>query len=70
MSENESNMEDLDKPTDYSDLPVQVNWNTQLPDSICVPCVPIHSLILDFAAVSFLDMSAMKGLKAVSLSCL
>ncbi|KAL2103007.1 hypothetical protein ACEWY4_002175 [Coilia grayii] len=63
-SEDEDKMEDLDLPSDYSNLPVQVNWNSQLPANICVPRVPIHSLILDFAAVSFLDMSAMKGLKA------
>uniref|UniRef100_A0A673LF41 Chloride anion exchanger-like n=1 Tax=Sinocyclocheilus rhinocerous TaxID=307959 RepID=A0A673LF41_9TELE len=63
-SEEESNMEDLDKPTDYSDLPIQVNWNTELPANIRVPPVNIHSLILDFSAVSFLDISALKGLKA------
>ncbi|XP_062374289.1 solute carrier family 26 member 3 [Sardina pilchardus] len=63
-SDDERNMEDLDLPTDYSDLPVQVNWNSQLPANVSVPQVPIHSLVLDFAAVSFLDMSAMKGLKA------
>ncbi|XP_016399917.1 chloride anion exchanger-like [Sinocyclocheilus rhinocerous] len=63
-SEDESNMEDLDKPTDYSDLPVQVNWNAELPANIRVPPVNIHSLILDFSVVSFLDISALKGLKA------
>ncbi|XP_041935411.1 chloride anion exchanger-like isoform X2 [Alosa sapidissima] len=63
-SEDERNMEDLDLPPDYSDLPVEVNWNSQLPANFCVPPVPIHSLVLDFAAVSFLDTSAMKGLKA------
>uniref|UniRef100_A0A672QJ84 Chloride anion exchanger-like n=1 Tax=Sinocyclocheilus grahami TaxID=75366 RepID=A0A672QJ84_SINGR len=62
-SEEEGNMEDLDKPTDYSDLPIQVNWNTELPANIRVPPVNIHSLILDFSAVSFLDISALKGLK-------
>uniref|UniRef100_A0A673L7W0 Chloride anion exchanger-like n=1 Tax=Sinocyclocheilus rhinocerous TaxID=307959 RepID=A0A673L7W0_9TELE len=60
QSEEESNMEDLDKPTDYSDLPIQVNWNTELPANIRVPPVNIHSLILDFSAVSFLDISALK----------
>uniref|UniRef100_A0A672QJB8 Chloride anion exchanger-like n=1 Tax=Sinocyclocheilus grahami TaxID=75366 RepID=A0A672QJB8_SINGR len=64
-SEEEGNMEDLDKPTDYSDLPIQVNWNTELPANIRVPPVNIHSLILDFSAVSFLDISALKGLKAL-----
>ncbi|XP_043092916.1 solute carrier family 26 member 3, tandem duplicate 2 [Puntigrus tetrazona] len=63
-SEDESNMEDLDKPTDFSDLPIQVNWNAELPANIRVPPVNIHSLILDFSAVSFLDISALKGLKA------
>ncbi|XP_059366464.1 uncharacterized protein LOC132105398 [Carassius carassius] len=63
-SEDESNMEDLDKPTDYSDLPIQVNWSTELPANIRVPPVNIHSLILDFSVVSFLDISALKGLKA------
>ncbi|KAA0721049.1 Chloride anion exchanger [Triplophysa tibetana] len=62
-SEDESNMEDLDQPTDYSDLPVQVNWNTELPANIRVPPVNIHSLVLDFTAVSFLDISALNGLK-------
>ncbi len=64
-SEDESNIEDLDEPTDYSDLPIQVNWNAELPANIRVPSVNIHSLILDFSAVSFLDISALKGLKAV-----
>ncbi|KAL0195525.1 hypothetical protein M9458_009097, partial [Cirrhinus mrigala] len=63
-SEDESNMEDLDQPTDYSDLPIQVNWNAELPANIQVPPVNIHSLVLDFSAVSFLDISALKGLKA------
>uniref|UniRef100_A0A8C1DSX7 Solute carrier family 26 member 3, tandem duplicate 2 n=1 Tax=Cyprinus carpio carpio TaxID=630221 RepID=A0A8C1DSX7_CYPCA len=63
-SEDESNMEDLDKPTDYSDLPIQVNWNAELPANIQVPPVNIHSLVLDFSVVSFLDISALKGLKA------
>ncbi|XP_051974709.1 solute carrier family 26 member 3, tandem duplicate 2 [Xyrauchen texanus] len=62
-SEDDSNMEDLDQPTDYSDLPIQVNWNAELPANICVPPVNIHSLVLDFTAVSFLDISALNGLK-------
>lgn len=68
-SEDESNMEDLDKPTDYSDLPMQVNWSAELPANIRVPPVNIHSLILDFSVVSFLDISALKGLKAVWQLC-
>uniref|UniRef100_A0A4W5KF72 Solute carrier family 26 member 3 n=1 Tax=Hucho hucho TaxID=62062 RepID=A0A4W5KF72_9TELE len=64
-SEDESNMEDLDQPTDFKELPVQVNWNSELPANIQVPRVDVHSLILDFSAVSFLDISALKGLKAL-----
>ncbi|XP_067111103.1 chloride anion exchanger-like [Osmerus mordax] len=64
-SEDDSNMEDLDLPTDFKDLPIQVNWNSELPANICVPRVDIHSLVLDFSAVSFLDISALKGLKAI-----
>ncbi|KAJ8261818.1 hypothetical protein GJAV_G00158770 [Gymnothorax javanicus] len=63
-SEDESNMEDLDQPIDIQNIPIQVNWNARLPANICVPKVDIHSIILDFAAVSFLDISALKGLKA------
>ncbi|XP_029901744.1 chloride anion exchanger [Myripristis murdjan] len=62
-SEDESNMEELDLPTDFKDLPVRINWNAELPANIHVPRVELHSLILDFAAVSFLDISALKGLK-------
>ncbi|XDV25098.1 hypothetical protein PO909_029073 [Leuciscus waleckii] len=62
-SEDDGNMESLDQPTDFSGLPIQVNWNTELPANISVPPVNIHSLVLDFSAVSFLDISALKGLK-------
>ncbi|KAJ8381632.1 hypothetical protein SKAU_G00024100 [Synaphobranchus kaupii] len=62
-SEDESNMEDLDQPTNFQNLPIHVNWNAELPANICVPRVDVHSVILDFAAVSFLDISALKGLK-------
>uniref|UniRef100_A0A3B4ZZC7 Chloride anion exchanger-like n=1 Tax=Stegastes partitus TaxID=144197 RepID=A0A3B4ZZC7_9TELE len=55
----------LDLPTDLKNLPFQMNWNAELPDNISVPRVDLHSLILDFSAVSFLDISAMKGLKTM-----
>ncbi|XP_071393112.1 chloride anion exchanger-like [Centroberyx affinis] len=64
-SEDESNMEELDLPTDFKDLPVRIDWNAELPANISVPRVELHSLILDFAAVSFLDISALKGLKTM-----
>lgn len=55
----------MDLPTDLKDLPFQVDWNAKLPANISVPKVDVHSLILDFSAVSFLDISALKGLKMV-----
>lgn len=64
-SEDESSIEELDMPTDLKDLPVRVDWNGDLPGNMSIPKVDIHSLILDFAAVSFLDISALKGLKTV-----
>lgn len=67
-SEDEYNKEELDLPTDFKDLPTRIDWNTELPANIVVPKVDLHSLILDFAAVSFLDISALKGLKTVSCS--
>ncbi|XP_053112187.1 chloride anion exchanger [Hemicordylus capensis] len=56
-------IEELDKPTDTKDLPIQIDWNTNLPPNIIVPRVDTHSLILDFSAVSFLDVSAMRVLR-------
>ncbi|XP_053270640.1 chloride anion exchanger [Pleuronectes platessa] len=64
-SEDESTIEELDQPTDFKDLPARIDWNAELPANIIVPRVDVHSLILDFAAVSFLDISALKGLKTL-----
>ncbi|KAG7236845.1 hypothetical protein INR49_000223 [Caranx melampygus] len=63
--ESDVNTEELDLPTDLRGLPFRMNWNAELPANISVPRVDLHSLILDFSAVSFLDVSAMKGLKMV-----
>ncbi|XP_060886428.1 chloride anion exchanger-like [Labrus mixtus] len=59
-----TNMEEMDLPSDLKDLPSKICWNADLPASISVPRVDVHSVILDFSAVSFMDISAMKGLKA------
>ncbi|XP_041834099.1 chloride anion exchanger-like [Melanotaenia boesemani] len=66
----ENGLQDLFRPNDDHqvnlkelDLPFQINWNAELPFNISVPRVDIHSLILDFSAVSFLDISALKGLR-------
>ncbi|XP_048409654.1 chloride anion exchanger-like [Stegostoma tigrinum] len=66
-SEDEDNntIEELDKATDMRELPMRIDWKSPLPAGLCVPSVEIHSIVLDFAAVSFLDVSAMKGLKSI-----
>ncbi|XP_047431451.1 chloride anion exchanger-like [Mugil cephalus] len=64
-SDDGNDMEELDRPNDFKDLPVRIDWNAELPANIVVPRVELHSLILDFAAVSFLDISALKGLKTM-----
>lgn len=58
-------IEELDQPTSMTDLPIQINWSSDLPPGITVPQVNIHSIVLDFSAVSFLDFSAMRVLQKV-----
>ncbi|XP_038150166.1 LOW QUALITY PROTEIN: chloride anion exchanger-like [Cyprinodon tularosa] len=58
-----ANTEEMDPPCDPKDVSFQINMNADLPPGINFPRVDLHSLILDFSAVSFLDISAMKGLK-------
>ncbi|KAL6057164.1 hypothetical protein STEG23_030040 [Scotinomys teguina] len=58
-------VEELDQPIDTADLPFEIDWNAHLPLNITVPAVGLHSLILDFSAVSFLDVSSMRGLKTI-----
>ncbi|XP_051546435.1 pendrin-like [Myxocyprinus asiaticus] len=47
------------------EVKVQVDWTSELPVSVSVPRVHIHSLVVDFSAVSFLDVVAAKSLKLV-----
>ncbi|XP_008149602.2 chloride anion exchanger [Eptesicus fuscus] len=58
-------VEELNQPINTTDLPFQIDWNANLPLNIAVPKIELHSLILDFSAVSFLDVSSMRGLKAI-----
>ncbi|KAK2495602.1 hypothetical protein MC885_017801 [Smutsia gigantea] len=58
-------IEELDQPINLTDLPFQIDWNADLPVNIMVPKISLHSLILDFSAVSFLDISSMRGLKKI-----
>lgn len=44
---------------------VRVDWTAALPVNVTVPIVNIHSLVMDFTAVSFLDVMAAKSLKLV-----
>ncbi|XP_037367500.1 chloride anion exchanger [Talpa occidentalis] len=60
-----NHIEELDQPINTTDLPFQIDWNADLPLNIEVPKVSVHSLILDFSAVSFLDVSSMRGLKTM-----
>ncbi|XP_039616460.1 chloride anion exchanger-like [Polypterus senegalus] len=64
-SEDDLNPEELDKPVNCKDFPVEINWNDDLPANIQVPRIYLHSIVLDFSSVSFLDISALKGLKAL-----
>ncbi|XP_008050698.1 chloride anion exchanger [Carlito syrichta] len=58
-------IEELDKPINTTDLPFEIDWNADLPFNTEVPKISLHSLILDFSAVSFLDVSSMRGLKTI-----
>lgn len=55
--------------TGIKDPSFPIYWNDWLPSNIKVPGVDLHSLILDFSAVSFMDISAVKGLKMVQNHC-
>ncbi|KAJ8006968.1 hypothetical protein DPEC_G00112700 [Dallia pectoralis] len=47
------------------EVEVHVNWALELPVRVSVPKVQIHSLVLDFSAVSFVDVVAVKSLRLV-----
>uniref|UniRef100_A0A670Z5C7 Solute carrier family 26 member 3 n=1 Tax=Pseudonaja textilis TaxID=8673 RepID=A0A670Z5C7_PSETE len=53
-------IEELNQPINTKDFPIRIDWNASLPPNIKVPRIDIHSIILDFSAVSFLDVSAMR----------
>ncbi|KYO38616.1 pendrin [Alligator mississippiensis] len=55
--------EDLEIPT--REIEIQVDWNSELPVKVNVPKVPIHSLIFDFGAVSFLDVVAVRSIRTI-----
>uniref|UniRef100_A0A6Q2YZK4 STAS domain-containing protein n=1 Tax=Esox lucius TaxID=8010 RepID=A0A6Q2YZK4_ESOLU len=51
-----------------SEVEVHVDWALELPVRVSVPKVPIHSLVLDFSAVSFVDVVAVKSLHLVRVT--
>ncbi|XP_006882752.1 PREDICTED: pendrin [Elephantulus edwardii] len=55
--------EELDIPT--REIEIQVDWNSDLPVKVNVPKVPIHSLVLDCGAVSFLDVVGVRSLRMI-----
>lgn len=62
--------EDIEDPNEpdvpTKEIEFQVDWNAELPVKVNVPRVPIHSLVLDCAAVSFLDVVGVRSLRMVS----
>lgn len=46
-----------------------MDWNAELPVKVNVPKVPIHSLVLDCGAVSFLDVVGVRSLRVVRFRC-
>ena len=46
-----------------------MDWNSELPVKVNVPKVPIHSLVLDCGAVSFLDVVGVRSLRVVRFWC-
>uniref|UniRef100_A0A8C7DBS4 Solute carrier family 26 member 4 n=1 Tax=Oncorhynchus kisutch TaxID=8019 RepID=A0A8C7DBS4_ONCKI len=61
-------VEDGDWPV--PEVEVRVDWALELPVRVSVPKVQIHSLVLDFSAVSFLDVVAVKSLRLVGRTLL
>lgn len=54
---------ELDIPT--KEIEFQVDWNSELPVKVNVPKVPIHSLVLDCGAISFLDVVGVRSLRMI-----
>ncbi|KAM4702895.1 pendrin-like [Rhinophrynus dorsalis] len=48
-----------------NEVEIQVDWNSDLPLTVSVPKVTIHSIIFDFGPVTFLDVTAVKSLKLI-----
>ncbi|TRY93129.1 hypothetical protein DNTS_016475, partial [Danionella cerebrum] len=57
---------ETEAPRTASEVKVHVDWMSELPVSVGVPRIHIRSLLLDFLAVSFLDVVAAKSLNLAS----
>ncbi|XP_029472244.1 pendrin [Rhinatrema bivittatum] len=61
--------EDPEEPEDSGvpskEVEIQVDWNSELPIKVSIPKVSIHSVIFDFAAVSFMDVVAVRSIKSI-----
>uniref|UniRef100_A0A8C5RC15 STAS domain-containing protein n=1 Tax=Leptobrachium leishanense TaxID=445787 RepID=A0A8C5RC15_9ANUR len=58
--------EDTQNPeVQNKEVEVQVDWNSELPVKVTVPKVSIHSIIFDFAQITFLDVVAVRSLKVI-----
>ncbi|KAB1276590.1 Pendrin [Camelus dromedarius] len=61
--------EDIEDPEELGiptkEIEIQVDWNSELPVKVNVPKVPIHSLVLDCGAVSFLDVVGARSLQVI-----
>ncbi|XP_063304162.1 pendrin-like isoform X2 [Pelobates fuscus] len=44
---------------------IHIDWNSELPVKVSVPKVNIHSIILDFGQITFLDVAAVEALKMI-----
>lgn len=52
-------------PKKIKNIELQVDWTAAMPDDLNVPKVDIHSFVMDFTAVSFIDVMSAKSLKLV-----
>ncbi|XP_018122150.1 solute carrier family 26 member 4 like L homeolog isoform X1 [Xenopus laevis] len=48
-----------------NEVEIQVDWNSELPLTVSVPKVTVHTIVFDFAPVTFLDVMAVKNLKLI-----
>ncbi|KAG8439917.1 hypothetical protein GDO86_005908, partial [Hymenochirus boettgeri] len=47
------------------EIDIQVDWNSELHVNVSLPRVSIHSIILDFGKINFLDVVAVTSLKVI-----